>query len=69
MTSLRTLEGLSLQYVQQKWGNDMAAKILASSEQFIQQKNMTLADDYLQLTQVGKLLADGISVDLFFSEE
>ena len=69
MTSLRTLEGLSLKYIQQKWGNHVNTKILASSEQFIQQKNMILADNYLRLTQSGKLLADGISADLFFSEQ
>ncbi len=69
MMSLRTLEGLSLKYVQQKWGNHINTTILASSERYIKQKNMILADDYLQLTQAGKLLADGISADLFFSEE
>ncbi len=69
MTSLRTLEGLSLQYLQQKWGVDVAAKTLAASHTFIQQKKMILLDDYLQLTQTGKLLADGIASDLFFCEE
>lgn len=65
MTSLRTLEGLSLLYVQQVWGNEMAAIILQKSQPFIQVDSIVFENEKLQLTKAGKLLADGIAAELF----
>jgi oxygen-independent coproporphyrinogen-3 oxidase len=68
MTSLRTLEGLSLQYVGQVWGEAKSVTILQNAQPFIQSKSIIFTNNNLQLTQAGKLLADGISADLFLSE-
>ncbi len=65
MTSLRTLEGLSLLHIRQVWGKEMATVILQNSQQFIYVNSMVLQDEKLQLTKAGKLLADGIAADLF----
>ena len=65
MTSLRTMEGLSLLHVGQVWGNDIAAIILQLSHQFVHANLMFLQGEKLQLTKAGKLLADGIAADLF----
>ncbi len=66
MTSLRTIEGLSLQYVQQQWGNDLATAIVKASQPHLQAGNMLFDNQYLRLSSMGKLLADGIASDLFW---
>ncbi|MBC7651713.1 MAG: radical SAM family heme chaperone HemW [Deinococcales bacterium] len=65
MTSLRTIDGISLQYIGQIWGEDIASIILQNAQPFIQSQSMILHEYQLQLTNAGKLLADGISADLF----
>ncbi|HPH32277.1 MAG TPA: coproporphyrinogen III oxidase, partial [Chitinophagaceae bacterium] len=62
MTSLRTMEGLHLQRMneaQQKQLEKGAAKYLNSGL-------LLFREDHLILTREGKLLADGIAADLFF---
>ena len=66
MTSLRTSEGLSFDQVNTIWGVDKAAEIKKNAAIYILQENALINKDYLQLTQKGKLLADGIAADLFF---
>ena len=65
MTRLRTMEGLSLQQVKDKWNEDAAQNIIMQSQKFIQQELMFEKDCYLNLTRKGKLLADGIAAALF----
>lgn len=65
MTSLRTSEGLSLQRVQQQWGNTVAATILQEAQPHLLAGNMVFDYQYLRLTNAGRLLADGIAADLF----
>jgi oxygen-independent coproporphyrinogen-3 oxidase len=62
MTSLRTMEGLQLE------GLDEAAagKLKAASSKFIDTGLMKSEGHSLILTREGKLLADGIAADLFF---
>ena len=64
MTSLRTMEGLSLKSVKEKW-NEAEQEIVALSKKFICRQLMIENDDRLILTQKGKLFADGIAADLF----
>lgn len=58
MTSLRTIEGMNLAIT----GNQLPDR----SKQFIASGLMKLENNFLQLTQEGKLLADGIASELFF---
>jgi len=65
MTSLRTMEGLSLTAVSKNWSNEAVEKIMLRSKKFIQRKVIFEEDDHLILTKKGKLFADGIAADLF----
>ena len=65
MTSLRTMEGLSLQHVQQQWSDAMVTDILKDAQPYLQAGNMLFDTQYLRLTNAGRLLADGIAADLF----
>jgi len=64
MTSLRTMEGLSLKSIKEKW-NEAEPEIVALSKKYICRQLMIENDDRLILTQKGKLFADGIAADLF----
>ena len=65
MTSLRTMEGLNLQYVQTNFGVKQAADIELKAYQWILEKKATMVNNTIVLTQQGKLFADGIAVDFF----
>jgi len=66
MTSLRTMEGLSLAVISDKWGEEKTGIILQSSEKFIAEHLMKTMNDHLILSNKGKLFADGIAAALFF---
>jgi oxygen-independent coproporphyrinogen-3 oxidase len=66
MTSLRTMEGLSLEVVKRKWSEKELEKILEIAQKPIAQGFMVHHDQKLILTNAGKLMADGIASDLFF---
>jgi len=62
MTSLRTMEGLDLQSV-----DDIQRKVLQKgAAKYINSGLLLLREEHLVLTKEGKLLADGIAADLFF---
>ena len=65
MTSLRTMEGLNLEYVITGFGEKAANKLKQEAQQFIETGKMQLNNGYLQLTKEGKLFADGIAAELF----
>lgn len=65
MTSLRTMEGLSLQFIIAKWGADAADKILLASKKYLNEAMMYEKNQHLILSKKGKLFADGIAADLF----
>jgi oxygen-independent coproporphyrinogen-3 oxidase len=69
MTSLRTMWGCDLSKIEQVWGSDYSAGIIKGAETFIQSGRLQLTDNKLFLMQEGKLFADGIASDLFFSED
>ncbi len=72
MTSLRTIEGLDLDYVTIKFGEDKSRQIKEEAFKFIQNKQLLDPEDFpnipnrLNLTTEGKLFADGIAAALFF---
>ena len=66
MTSLRTMEGLDLNYVANKFGKDCSDELIAASEKWIAGGKVFLKNEKLILTKEGKLFADGIAADLFF---
>lgn len=65
MTSLRTMEGLSLQRVAQLSGEKMSNTLQKNSHRFIEQQLLLEKEGRLVLTKQGKLFADGIAGDLF----
>ncbi len=66
MISLRTMEGIHLSVVKDRFGKDKADAINNMSATFISQQLMAKDDQHLVLTKRGKFLADGIAADLFF---
>jgi oxygen-independent coproporphyrinogen-3 oxidase len=65
MTSLRTMEGISLNFLEKNWGKERMLEVQKAAEIFIKRKDILLKDHHLILTQHGKFLADGIAADLF----
>ena len=65
MTSLRTKEGISLASIRMRFGAAHVNRLIVSSEKFNTAGRMRIHQDHLQLTDEGKLFADGIAADLF----
>ncbi len=65
MTSLRTMEGLSLQKVLENFGGEKQESLLKTARPHLANHHLALENEYLKTTQQGKLLADGIAADLF----
>lgn len=63
MTSLRTSEGLYLG----RFDQERRKRLIELSEKYTSHRLLKLEDDFLMLTKEGKLLADGIAADLFFT--
>lgn len=68
MIRLRTMEGIPLAQVSEKFGAAQASSLTENARVHLQQGHVTLVDDRLVLTSEGKFLADGIAADLFFEE-
>lgn len=66
MTSLRTLEGLSLEKIKTNWSEIELEQILQIAQRPIAQGLMVFQKNKLILTNDGRLMADGIASDLFF---
>ena len=65
MTSLRTMEGLDLEYVSKIFGEQESNRIKAAGGRYERTGNLKTVNDKLILTREGKLFADGIAADLF----
>ena len=65
MTSLRTMEGISLNFLEKNWGEESKHEVIKAAQLHIAQQNIALQDQYIILTAQGKFLADGIAADLF----
>ncbi len=73
MTSLRTIEGIDLDFVEKTFGEEKKIKLQAASVKYVNNHKllpitMGTTNHKLILTNKGKLFADGISADLFFEE-
>ena len=65
MTSLRTMEGISLPFLSKQWNEKLSDDILHDSQRWIKKNQMKQDEDHLVLTNEGKLFADGIAAELF----
>ena len=65
MTSLRTSEGINLSYLHQHFGDANKQAVIVASAPYIKNETARIAGNFLQLTNRGKFLADGIAADLF----
>ena len=65
MTSLRTMEGLDLNYVSEIFGEKESSKISVASSKYENTGKLKTVNSKLILTREGKLFADGIAADLF----
>ena len=66
MTSLRTMEGLNLNTVKEKFGEKMSYDLKKVSEKWSAGGKLIINNENIILTKEGKLFADGIAADLFF---
>ena len=65
MTSLRTIEGISLKRVSAKWGDEKLKQLINTAQKHIDRRHLVLVNDVLKLSVDGQFLADGIAADLF----
>jgi oxygen-independent coproporphyrinogen-3 oxidase len=65
MTSLRTIEGISLDRVKGGWGEAVSNDLLVSAKKHIEHGHVILNGNSIQLSNSGRFLADGIASDLF----
>jgi oxygen-independent coproporphyrinogen-3 oxidase len=66
MISLRTKEGLHLQTLAEKFGQEKVNEIKLQGKKYFTQNLMQEENGFIFLTAQGKFLADGIAADLFF---
>ncbi len=66
MTSLRTMEGLSLVIVEEKFGKKICTGLKSASKKWEAGGKLICSEEKIVLTKEGKLFADGIASDLFF---
>lgn len=66
MTSLRTMEGLDLNYVSSEFGTEQGHKLQDASRKYESISKLKIENDRIILTNEGKLFADGIAAGLFF---
>lgn len=65
MTSLRTSKGMSLQYINLKYGTDYSNEIYNGLEPFLEKEWIVINEQLVTLTRSGKLFADHIASELF----
>ena len=66
MISLRTMEGIDLSVVANRFGKDKVDIINDTAGTFISGQLLLQNNERLRLTKAGKFLADGIAAELFF---
>lgn len=65
MISLRTMEGINIREVEERWGKNEADQLLKDAGSHQERRIIQLHDNHLRLTREGKLLADQIAADFF----
>ena len=68
MTSLRTMEGCDISYVEKTFGMKAGSDLRINSRKYTNKNLIAGKGESLVLTMEGKLFADGISADLFFGD-
>jgi oxygen-independent coproporphyrinogen-3 oxidase len=66
MTGLRTIWGVSLDRIEQEFGNDYLDYLQKQSQKFIKDDLLFIENLILKPTPKGKFLTDGIASDLFY---
>lgn len=66
LTSLRTMWGTSLDFINEKYGHDYVTFSIKEAQNYISSNDLLIEQNKLFLTDKGKLIADKISSDLFF---
>jgi oxygen-independent coproporphyrinogen III oxidase len=66
MTAIRTIEGIDLENVKQKFGEEKCIALIEKSKKYFETKKLETINLKLALTNEGKFFADGIAADLFF---
>jgi oxygen-independent coproporphyrinogen III oxidase len=66
MTASRTVEGIDLNFVREKYGETVLNELVENSRSYINEGMMQLKNEHLVLAKKGKLFADGIAAALFF---
>lgn len=66
MISLRTMEGINLSIVTEKFGEKAGEELQIISKKWEEGGKLILTSEKIILTNEGKLFADGIAADLFF---
>jgi oxygen-independent coproporphyrinogen-3 oxidase len=57
--------GCDLNYLEKTFGNESSNQVLKKVEKYLEKEQMTNNNSILQLTDKGKLFADGIAAELF----
>ncbi len=65
MTSLRTAQGLNIEYVKKQFGQDAVRHVCELTKPYISDGRIAFYNNAFQLTKTGKLFADGIAAALF----
>ncbi len=65
MTSLRTIEGMDLKIIEERFSNSERKRIEKLLKETIEKNKFTQHNNKIILTDKGKLFADGIAVELF----
>lgn len=65
MTALRTIEGISLNHIQEKFGEKEKENLLSRATIFLNNQTLVNKNQFLLLAPKAKFLADGIAADLF----
>ncbi|MCH4822061.1 radical SAM family heme chaperone HemW [Gramella lutea] len=68
MTRLRTKFGVSVEDIQQKFGEKYRSHFLKESHNFLEDGLMQKIENTFHITSKGKFLSDGIAADLFYIE-
>jgi oxygen-independent coproporphyrinogen-3 oxidase len=68
MTTLRTMEGISLVQIANRFGDVIPEQMMHDAALWIREGLLQLVDENLILTRSGKLMADRIAADLFREE-
>lgn len=69
MTSLRTMWGLDLSYIERLYGRALFGTILDNAKQFEKENKLFREHNRLKLTIEGKLMADLIAAELFVEDD